>query len=597
MADREPLRIALAPGLFTEETERRAVGRWKDGNNVRFHKGHAMKMGGRLEQSLTGGPVIGKARRLHEWQSLDRQNWIAIGTNSKLYLLNEGQLYDITPQRRQITRTNPFTTTNNSPVVDVVDAGHDAFQGDYVRFSGATAVGGLTLDGQYQITTILGVDSYQITAATPASSGATGGGNVTMQYDINNGGEDTGLYYGWGTCTWNESTWGTPRGICSTMKQNLRIWSLDNWGEDLIASPSEGAVYWWDRTLGPNSRATLVVEAPATNQRVLVSPQDRQLICLGANDGDSPDPLLVRVSDRGNFNNFGPSSSQNRVFRKRVDVGSKIITGFRIRRNIIIFTDISVHLMQPTNNSLVYDITQIAEKNSIIGPNAGVVVDGEAYLMGLDKFHYYDGVYQELKCEVWSRVFDSFNRAQADKVYAWYNSVFGEIWWHYPSANSTECDRYVAYSVDEDHWTYGLLDRTAGNDRGAPERKPYAMKSNGRFYFHESGVDDDGATAMSSFLESYDVMIGEGKNSMHMSRIIPDFEALAGTFNVYLKTKKRPETAVYTTKGPYAFTAGRTQRGCRARGRQVAIRFESTLVGDHWNVGDFTYEGQPDNER
>lgn len=597
----DPSRIKLAPGLFTEATERGAAGRWKDGNNVRFHKGYPQKMGGRLLQSLTGGPIRGKARRLHEWQSIDRQVWTAIGTSSKLYLVNQGQLYDITPLRRQVTLTNPFSTTNGSSTVTVTDVNHDAIQGDFVTFSGATAVAGLTIDGSYQVQAVLGADSYLINAGANANAPTTGGGSVTAQYDINNGGEDTGLYYGWGTCTWGTSTWGTARGVCSTMKRNLRIWSLDNWGEDLIASPSENAVYWWDRSLGPNTRAQLIAEAPLTNQRVLVSPQDRQLVCLGANDGEAPDPMRVKVSDRGNFNNFGPASSSNRVFTKRLDAGSKIITGLRIRRNILIFTDNSVHLMQPIDGQQVYSITQIAEKNSIIGPNAGVVVDGEAYLMGLDKFHYYDGLYQELKCEVWSRVFGGemggFNKNQADKVYAWYNSVFGEIWWQYPSSGSTENDRYVAYNIDEDHWTYGTLDRTAGQDRGAPERLPYAIKSDGGYYFHESGTDDDGATAMSVFLESYDSMIEEGKYSVHMSRIIPDIFKLTGSFRVYLKTKKRPETAAYTVKGPYTFTAGQELHGARARGRQLAMRLESSTLGDHWRIGDFTYEGQPDNER
>jgi hypothetical protein len=592
----EPLRIPIKPGLFTENTERRSLERWKDGDKVRFHKGLPQKLGGWEEEELTGGPIRGKARRIHEWQSLDRQVWSAVGTSSKLYLVNQGQLYDITPLRRQVTRTNPFTTTNGSPIVTVADVGHDAIQGDFVRFSGATAVGGLTLNGEYAIVTILGVDSYTVNAGANASSGATGGGTVDIQYDINNGGEDTGLYYGWGTCTWGTGTWGTARGACSSMTRNLRIWSLDNWGEDLIASPSGGAVYWWDRTLGPNSRAVVRQNAPLTNQRVLVSPQDRQLIALGAHDGSTPDPLLIKVSDRGNFDNFGPATAQNRVYTKRIDVGSKIITGFRIRRNTIIFTDVSVHLMQPVNGPLVFDVTQIAEKNSIIGPNAGVAVDGEVYLMGLDKFHYYDGVYGELVCEVWSKVFNDFNKAQADKVYAWYNSVFGEVWWHYPSALSNECDRLVVYNIDEEHWSHHTMDRTAGHDRGAPARFPYAIHSDGTFYFHESGTDDD-TEAMDAFLESYDVMIGEGKVTAHMSRIIPDFRSIVGSLDVYLKTKKYPEASVYTTKGPYTFTLGTTVRGTRARGRLVAIRYESNDLGDHWRVGDFTYYAQADGER
>lgn len=599
-----PFTPPIVPGLFTEATDRQASGRWKDGNKVRFHEGFPQKLGGWLSQSITGGPIKGKVRRVHEWQSLDRQNWIAIGTSAKLYLLNQNQLYDITPNRRVIARSNPFTTTNGSALVTVTDIGHDASQNDYVRFSGASAVAGITISGEYQVVTILSTTQYTITAGNTASSSTTGGGSVNIEYDINNGGEDTGLWYGWGTCTWGESTWGTARGICSTMTRNLRIWSLDNWGEDLIASPSEDAVYYWDRTFGPNTRATLIDGAPVTNQRVLVSAENRQLVCLGAHDGSRPDPLRIRVSNNEDFRDFTPldtagdADEDDRSFNKRIDSGSKIITGIRTRSGILIFTDVAIHLMQP-DADFIFVVRQISEGNSVISPNSVIEIDGVAYWMSGDKFMKFDGAVQEIPCEIWSKIFgkesgQGINRAQADKIYTWYNDVWDEIWHHYPATGSAENDTYVIYSR-KDNWSYGTMDRTAGNAKSSFYRFPYAISSNGTIYLHENGTDDN-LSAMASYLESFDIQLGEGAEAMHLSKIIPDTKYQAGNVLVTLKLRRRPKKN-YTVKGPYTITATTVEKGARGKGRQIAIRYEQNLLGGKWRFGNFTFHIQPDSKR
>lgn len=615
MADPVPFTPEIAPGLFTEATDRQALHRWKDGDKVRFHEAYPQKIGGWVQQAITGGPIKGKARRTHEWQSLDRQNWIAIGTSAKLYLLNQNVLYDITPIRRAVTLTNPFTTINGSPTVTVTDTGHDASQGDYVRFSGASASGGLTISGEYQIVSVLSTTQYTITASGNASSGATGGGTVAAEYDINNGGEDTGLYYGWGTCTWNASFWGTARGVCSTMPRNLRIWSLDNWGEDLLASPSEGAVYYWDRTLGPFTRATLIDQAPQTNQRILVSPENRQLVCLGANNGTGPDPLRIKVSNNEDFTDFNPLDSDgdvdnaDRSYNKRIDSGSKIITGIRTRSGVLIFTDTAIHLMQP-DEDLIYVVRQISEGNSVISPNSLIEINGVAYWMSGDKFMMFDGTVQEVPCEIWSRVFkattekpsDGLNRAQTDKVYAWYNDVWNEIWFHYPGTGSVENNRYAIYSL-KGPWSYGTMDRACGNSKSSFYRLPYAISSTGQFFKHESGVDEDttagggSVTAIDSYLETFDMQVDEaGDDLMHVSKIVPDNKYLTGTMSVSLKVRKRPEKA-QATKGPYSILTTTETQGARARGRQMAIRFEQNVAGGDWRIGNYTFYVQPDGKR
>ena len=602
----EPAKLDIVPGLYTEGTDRTATRRWKDGDHVRFHNGLPQKIGGWTQPTVTGS-IKGIPRRMHEWFSLDRQGWIAVGTSAKLYLLNAGTYYNITPIRKQSNLgADPFVTSSASALVVVTDPDHGAIVGDYVTFSGAAAVGGLTLNGEYKVVAVANNTEYTINAGAPASSSATGGGAaVVATYEINNGGEDTGFAYGWGTCKWGNSTWGTPRGACSTFRRRLRIWSLDNWGEDLVASPSGGAVYYWDRTLGPGSRAVLIPQAPATNQRILVSPQNRQLICLGATALDGrPDPLLIRVSDNEDFTDFTPAiisdEEESNVYTKRIDSGSEIVTGFRTRRSTVIFTDIGIHLMQP-DPDLVYEVTQLSEGNSIIGQNAGIEVDGVVRWMSHDKFMKFDGVVQEIPCEVWSKVFGSqsgqgINREQADKVYCWHNDLFSEIWWQYPSAAATECDSYVAFNYRENTWTYGTINRTAANRKSTIYgNKPLAFSSSGVLYKHEDGVNDV-ASALPAFVESYDIELGEGKEQMHISRMVPDNVRQVGSILVTVKAKRRPEDSAYISD-TYTVLTTTKEFGTRSRGRQVAVRFASTATGDDWRIGPYTTYMQPDGER
>jgi predicted heme/steroid binding protein len=596
----------MAPGLFTERTARGSTNRYKDGDKVRFVDGLPQTIGGWLTNSLTGATIRGKVRRIHEWQSLDREKWIALGTNSKLYLINQGVVYDITPLRTNAVLTNPFTTTSGLTTVSVAHVAHGAEAGDFVRFSGATAVGGITIDGEYQVTTVTGPDAYVITHSSPASGSATGGGTVTAEYDVAAGGEDTGFWYGYGVCGYGDSTYGTPRGVCSTMARALRIWSLDNWGEDLMASPSEGPVYWWDRTLGPASRAALVATAPSTNQRILVSPDSRQLICLGAHDGSDPDPKNVRVSNNEDFTDFvvpiGDAANDSNVYQKRIDAGSLIISGLRTRNGTLISTDLAIHLMQADADQ-IYTIRQIGEGNGFIGPNAAVDVDGTVYYMSPSRFMMYDGVLNEIPCEVLSKVFgdqsgEGINLTQGYKVYCQHNDVFNEVWWYYPSAGATENDRYVMYNYMEKHWSFGAIARTAAAPTGATFGKgiPYAFGTTGIMYKHESG-NADGApgTPIPAFLETYDITI-QNDQPMHVSHAIPDDRYRTGDIRITLKTKKQPNSTSYTTKGPYVLTTATAIKGVRARGRQMAIRYESgyAAVDSAWRIGAYTFLVQPD---
>ena len=604
----EPVTLELEPGFYSEATPRGAKGRWKDGNRVRFKNGLPQKIGGWASAAVTGSAMLGIPRRYHEWTALDGQHWIAEGTHRKLYVISNNIRYDITPVRITATLTNPFNTTNTSTIVDVDHIGHGARTGDSVRFSGATAVGGITISGEYQLTVVNG-NRYQITHSTPATSTATGGGSVLAEYDISVGNASNQRARGWGTCGWGEGTWGTPRDPnCSNIISGARLWSLDNFGEDLIASPRGGAIYHWDKTSGPTTRAVLLPDAPQTNERVLMSQTGGRIICLGAFDylANAPDPMFIIAGEEESLTAFrepAPGEEENDVYVERASKGSRLITGLTTRSGVIVFTDTAIGMLLPDPEQ-IYDLQFLSEGNSVIGPNAALEVNGTIYAMGYKKFFKFDGVVSEIPCPVWGYVFDNesgaadpgFNDAQSDKVYAWHNTAFNEIWWLYPSRNATENDRAVVFNHAEELWYYLALGRSAALTRGRSYDVPVMADENGVLYRHETGTDDAGA-AMNEYIESHDMEIGSGKPAAYVSNFAPDMERQLGTLLLTLRAKNRPQQATYVTFGPYSFTATDALVGTRAAGRQMAVRIGSSVTGTNWRAGKFTFYVQPDGER
>lgn len=608
-----PVPVSLDPGFFSEATARGAKNRWKDGDRVRFKDGLPQKMGGWATQAISNVLLPTQAfqgvdRKELEWTALDNSKWLAQGTSKKLYLVMNNVRYDITPVRSTETLTNPFTTINGSPLVTVADASHGAAQGDFVRFSGASAVGGLTINGEYSITTINDGNSYVITASGNASSGATGGGSVVASYDISIGFDSATQANGWGTCGYGQGTFGTRRGACSGLTLPLRTWSLDNWGEDLLACPRGGGIYWWDKTTGPLTRAQLLPDAPPTNEYMLVSDSGDQVICLGAFDpvANASDRMFIRTSDIGSLTVFTLADSvnnepDNSVFEERLSTGSRIIQGTRTRNGIFIFTDKAQYLMQP-DSANIYNIGKIAEASSIYGPNSALEVDGTLYGVGPNRFVKFDGVYGELVCPIWGKLFDNkdtavspygLNNAQADKIYMWYNKQFSEIWVHYPSALSSENDRYAIINVAEKLFYYGSMARSAGSSGGTVYAGPFATAPNGTLYLHEMGTSDDGV-AMGDYIESFDIQLPGELDAMHISNFVPDMKRITGTLQLVLKTKNRPQQASYVTFGPYNFDGTSALVGTRAAGRQAAIRIQSTGVNSDWRMGDSTFMVQGD---
>lgn len=610
---RQPAPLEIAPGFFTEGTPRTVANHWKHGDKVRFRNGLAQKMGGWIEQELTGYAHYGVPRTMWEWVSNDGESWVAEGTSQKLYLFNRGIRYDITPVAASgVLLTDPFAVVDTFTTVTVTHAAHGRSVGDFVRFSGATAGGGITINGEYQVTTTPTANTYTIEHSAPATStdATTGGAAVAFSYDISIGAESNQAAVGYGTGPYGDGLYGTPRvGAASTIFSALRIWSLDNFGEDLIASPTGGAVYHWDKTNGTSTRAVLLPDAPATNQHVLISSSGGRIVCLGAFDpvAAASDPLNIIAGGEESFTDFEVVDETSDVFTDRVASGSKLVGGLRTAGCLLIWTDLSVFQMLPDPTE-IYQLRTVSDTNAFCGPNAALDINGTVIGMATDKFMGFDGVYSELPCTVWGWVFDNkgsddvdfespgFNATQAAKVVAWHNKPFSEVWWFYPEKDEEENSRAVIFNYSERLWYYVEMSRTAALAPGAMFKVPVAVEADGDVFLHETGTTDDGA-AMEEFIESYDIQMGDGALTTAVSRIIPDMKRQIGTLMLTLGMKTWPHESDYTTKGPYTFTATTPFIDPRAKGRMISLKLHSDSTDADWRLGRFDLYGQPDAER
>lgn len=432
MTTKQLIDLPIGPGIYTEQTERGAVGQWRDADKVRFRKGLAEKIGGwvQLQPQMSG-----IARRMRDWTSLDSRKWTAIGTERKLYLWQDETLYNITPLRDSGTLTAPFNVVLGSQIVTVNHTNHGVQVGDSVFFFNAIAGGGITVDGEYTVTSVIDENSYTIVDDETATSTANNtGGTPDYEYEITAGESSVVTSSGYGTGPYGAEGYGDAR-TGSTLVVGIRTWSLDTWGEDLLACPRGGQIYWWDRSKGTGTRAeSLGGDAPLSCQYMLVSQRDRHVLALGAYDyfNDTIDPMLIRWCSTEDLNDWVPTSV-NTAGDLRLYSGSKIVCGVRSRLETVIFTDVSVHTLPFIGGFDVFGLNIVGENVSILGPNCPVSVDSRVFFMAEADFYIYDGIVKVLPCDVRNYVYDNLNVDQKDKIYGGLNREFNEVWWFYPS--------------------------------------------------------------------------------------------------------------------------------------------------------------------
>ena len=636
-------KLQFQPGINRETTSYTNEGGWFDGDKVRFRQGFPEKIGG--WEKLGSKSFLGSCRALWPWRTLNLDAFLGVGTHLKYYIESGEGYYDITPTRATTSAGDvTFSATNGSSTITVSDPSHGAVVNDFVTFSGAVTLGGnitaAVLNQQYQINEIVDSSSYKIIARaagsldsitddgqyspTPvvanASDTGNGGSSVVGTYEINVGLDTSVTGSGWGAGAWARGTWGSAATV-DLVTDTLRIWTHDNFGEDLLLNVMNGGIYYWDASaVNALSNPAVALSdlagadlAPTIATKVIISDVDRHVIAFGCDPLDNigqQDPLLIRFSDQENVVDWRPTTT-NTAGDLRLGSGSKIVTAIETRQQILVFTDVSLHAMQYIGPPFTFGINMISENVTIRSPIAVAAVEDTVYWMGKNEFYVYNGGVQTLPCSVRDYVFSNFNSVQAEKCFAAVNSSFSEVWWFYPSASSDNNDRYVVYNYLQNIWYYGNLTRTAWVDRGV-EENPIAAGRDGYLYNHEVGFDDGSTTpasAITSYIESSQFDIGDGDQFSFVRRLIPDVTfrnstAETPTANFTLKARNFPGGAYLQNNSKAVEKTASvpveqfTQDAhVRLRGRSVAIRVDSNNTGTGWRLGSPRIDVRSDGRR
>ena len=600
-----------APGINKEVTDYTGEGKWTDGDNVRFFQGLPQKIKG--WEKFISTTLVGVARDMHAWVALDGTRYNAVGTDRKLYVIEEGLAYDITPIRETQALTNPFTTNATTSVV-VTDTSHGAQKGDFVTFDSFSTIDGLNMNQEFEITSVANNDAYVVTHTSTASGSTSGGGGTgNAKYQISIGPELSTSAFGWGTDGWGSGTWGTPSTV-SNVTLEARQWSLDNFGEDLIATVLNGGAFQWDTSAGVSTRATAISGAPTASRLSLVSTPDRHLVFMGTENTigttSSQDDLLIRFSDQEDITTYQPTA-ENTAGSLRIADGSRIVAAERSRGQILIWTDTSLHSMQFIGPPFTFGLRQLGQNCGIIGSHAGIDLNGVSYWMSQDSFFLFDGTVKKLPCTVEQFVFDNINITGAENSFVGHNGEFNEVLWFYPRTGSDQINAVVAYNYLEQTWWTGTLSRTTWIDREVydnPVGTEYLSTTTAnnetilgltdgatQMYLHETGNDADGE-AMTAFVKSGSVEIGEGNDILFVQKLIPDIQNQAGTLNMKLEFKYYPNTSTSTIKTA-TFTDTTDFVSLRGRGREFTVNVVSNTTGTAWRLGTQRFDVQPDGRR
>jgi hypothetical protein len=612
-------KLQFRPGINRETTSYANEGGWFESEKIRFRFGVPEKIGGWVKN--TASSFLGTCRALHSWVALDGTVRTGVGTHLKYYIKEGSDFNDITPIRATTAAGDvTFAAVDGSSTLTVTEADHGAVVNDFVTFSGAVSLGGNitadVLNQEYQIVTIENSSSYTITAkdtsgatVTANSSDTGNGGSSTVgAYQINVGLDTTVFGTGWGAGTWGRGAWGSAATLTAP-SDILRIWTHDNFGEDLLFNVRDGGIYYFDTSAdgATYSRATELSSVsgadsttPTIAKQVLVSDVDRHVLMFGCDPEDNigtQDPLLIRFSDQEDVLTWA-STSTNTAGSLRLGSGSTIEAAVETRQQTLVFTDVSLHTLQFLGPPFTFGLQMVSENITIMGPIAAVALEDQVYWMGQGAFYVYSGRVTELPCTVKSYVFNDINLDQKEKIFAATNSEFNEVWWFYPSASADEIDRYVIFNYAENVWYFGSLTRTAWQDKGISN---FPLAAGGQYlYDQENGLDDgssDPASPITSYIESSQMDIGDGDNFAFIKRLIPDITfngstLSAPTVDFTIKTRNFPggnyvqSTASAVTRSAKVPVEQFTdQVHLRLRGRSFALRVESDDIETKWRLG------------
>ena len=614
-------------GINKEETDYSEEGGYVDANFIRFRKNRPEKIGGWLKASADA--FLGIARALHQWVSLGGTKYLGLGTTLKYYIERGSVFNDITPIRKTSTNSITFSATNGSATITATDSSHGAVQGDFVTISGANSLGGLitasVLNTEHQIVTVPTANTYTFVASATAnaSDSGNGGSGVDGSYQINVGLDDYVQNTGWGSGAWSAGTWSAENSLSIT--NQLRLWSHDNFGENLLINVRGGGVYQWTENDGLTTRAVALSDisgadkAPTVALQVLVSETDRHAIVLGAdpitggNRTGVVDPMLIAFSDSESAIDWNPTNT-NSAGSLRLSSGSQIVGGLKARQEVLIWTDTSIYSMRFIGAPLVFSVNLINEGAGLLGPKAFVNAPSGVFFMSKQGFYFYNGAVQKLPCTVQEYVFEDLDLSQAYKCHVALNSEFSEVWFFYPSIDddTREISRYAIYNYEENSWSIGSLVRHAWIDGGIQNSPQATGVSSSSYYLynHESGFNDDTEPMDNVFIQSADFDIGDGDSLAFVKRILPDvkFVNAQGTspdpaINIVLKNRDFMGESL-TTDSTSQIKSNTNKADVRARGRQFVLRFESDDDNNaddrkdyKWRLGNTRLDIQPSGRR
>jgi hypothetical protein len=636
--------VQIRPGLNKTETPTGSEGQWIDSDFIRFRYGQPEKIGGYV--AIGQETISGPARAIHSWTDLEGRKYAAIGTSKALYIYYEDAFYDITPLATAITSAT-FTSSSSSNIVTVNKLSHGLDVGEYITLSAVTIPGTSSLVAAdftsftFEILTVPDADSFTIqiqTTETGTPMSSTGSATINPYEEI---GPTIQTYgYGWGTSTWGTVAWGIGS-TSSSVILDPGNWSLDNFGQQLIATIKNGKTFVWDPgTTSPllTTRATIMTGAPTASILTIVSDRDRHVVHFGTEttigDPTSQDPMFIRFSDQEDYEVYQPTST-NTAGTFRLDTGNKIVAAMSGKDYNLILTDTAAYTMQFVGPPFTFSIRQVGSNCGCIGQHAAVYADGAVFWMGTGGgFFKFDGTVKLLPSLVEDFVFATtgdnlgVNYSSNEIIYGEHNSLFNEIIWFYPSGKplvnpSVQNNRSVVYNYVENVWSVMSLARSSFEDASTYD-KPYATEYNATaipsatnlsgatnrfgasiFYEHETGVNEvelNGVeNAIPAYIQSGDFDIpteGDGEYLMRISRFFPDFKNLEGNAVVTILLKDFPTDAgASSLLGPFTINSSTKKIDTRARGRFASLKIENTAIDDNWRFGTFRADVNPDGRR
>ncbi|HWW46324.1 MAG TPA: hypothetical protein VNZ94_00595 [Xanthobacteraceae bacterium] len=577
MSEFEPIPLTPRPGVVKTESDRVVENRWVDTQWIRFVNGRPQKIGGWTRQ--TTAIASGVVRAMHAWRDLKSVEYIAAGTYRKLYVYERDfTQHDITPLAKSGTLTNPFTTKAGSNIVEVAHIGHDVNAGTTVIFADAEPVGGVTIDGTYLVSSVVGSGSFNIELETPAASNETGGGTVAYEYEISIGVEHGTYGLGYGVGGYGLYTYGTERPF-STILIEPRVWSLDHFGKMLVGAYNGGSIYVWDpNAVAPSwQRAQKIPDAP-TDVRSIFITEERFVMALCEN-------MRVDWCSQGNYNIWAPDET-NTANTRNLSEGTKLIAGRPLASHIaLVWSDFALYVFQYTGQSSVFSSRLAGRNCGLISPSCAVTANGIAYWMGHTDFYLYNGSVQKIPNVEDIRAYVFGHLRAEDGYLAWgqYLPKHDEVIWVYVALEEEEPSYYVLLNVNDFSWATGRLFRSSGTNFSHGDTRPYLAGYDGHIYLHEDGVDADGH-AIETVIELGPVAMANGKANLNIDGINADFEGQAGDLEVRFDAWDRLRNPTIDSQTKIISEADDLV-DLRLSGRYVGMTIRSDIAGGYFRFG------------